>query len=213
MNNALLIQQSHGPDGAEMTAATYPRHAVYCARHDWDYWMQHGPVRGYEESPQSAWAKIRLIQQAFLQGYTYVAWLDLDAYISDLDTDLRAACLAPVNMVRWSVPLSHLQAGCIYLNNYDNRAYSLVSSMLDEMKYYLEEHPTLRGWFEQGQLNRMRDWPGVKDYFHELPWEWNHCKYFCPPVEKPVVKSWHGWLSGDWAGRCAEIKREVESEH
>ena len=192
MKDALLIQQveeAQSDKWGSMIALYYGRHVEYCQKHKADYWCQIGPVRYYDVSP---WMKIALAQRAFLQGYKYVAWLDADAYIEDLSADFRQACIGPISMVRWEYPLSHLQAGVIYFNNEGQNAYTITTHLLEERKYYLERFPTLRGWYEQGQINEMARQEQTKDFFHEIPIEWNWGTHYCPPCEKPIVVAWHG---------------------
>ena len=192
MKDALLIQQveeNASDKWGSMIALYYGRHVDYCQRHHMDYLCQIGPVRYYEKSP---WMKIAMVQQALLQGYKYVAWLDADAYIERMDVDIRAACVGPMNAVRWEFPLSHLQAGVIYFNNEGNNAYTITTHMLEERKYYLERFPTLRGWYEQGQMAEMARGGSTQSFFNEIGIEWNWGTHYCPACDNPIVVAWHG---------------------
>jgi hypothetical protein len=111
-----------------------------------------------------------------------------------------------MNAVRWEYPLSHLQAGAIYWNNEGNNAYTITTHMLEERKYYLERFPTLRGWFEQGQMNEMAREEHTKPFFHEIGIEWNWGMHYCPPCDNPIVVAWHGV---EFDTKFAEMKERL----
>jgi len=202
LNDALLMQITKDAEYARMIGLYYDRHAEYCHQNKFDYWVHSGPVR-FSEHP--SWDKFTLASQAFIMGYQYVVYLDADAYICDPDADLRDACIKPVNMVRWSFPLSHLQAGVMYFNNADGYAKAVCAHLLEEAKYYLEVEPDLRGWFEQGQIRELITHPEAGKRFFELPYEWNWGAHYCPPCAHPIVKAWHGVPE---PGRTDEMRKE-----
>jgi hypothetical protein len=192
MKDALLIQVSSETQYAKHLGLTYNRHLAYCLQHDFDYQVHIGSVR-YCDHP--AWAKFHLASQAFTLGYEYVVYLDDDAFIADLNVDLRTACLAAFNLALWSVPLKHLQCGVIYMNNGNGYAKGLLDVLIQEQKYYLERFPDLRGWYEQGQLNDYSKMPYNTRHFHQLPLKWNYNAQLCgslPSGETPAVLAWHG---------------------
>lgn len=189
MKNAVIIQQVDDPKWALMIALFYERMAQYCHRHNFDYWVQSGPARHYlgEGNP---WGKVALVQQALLQGYENVVCMDADAFVLDMNADLRQACVKAVNLVWWEQPFHHLQGGVTYWHGED--AYKVATYMLTERRYYLERFPNVRGHYEQGQLNEMYEDPRNHYLFGELDIKWNWGEAFCPPCEQPAVIAWHG---------------------
>jgi hypothetical protein len=203
---ACLIQACKSPSWAPMMGLYYARHAQYCADHDWHYWCQVGPERFFEDG-EDPWWRLGMVQRALNQGYEYVCLMDADAFIWDTTVDLREACKTAINMVRWSFPLSHLQAGCTYWHGDD--AYNLVSTLLNDRKYYLERAPGLMGWYEQGQLNELYKERRTRWLFTELPYKFNWGAHFCPAIEdKPVVVAWHG--IADMNQRMSEMRAWLE---
>jgi hypothetical protein len=200
MNNAVLFQMAGTADYLRLSTLYYARHVEYCAKHNFDYIVQGGPVRYWGEQPLIGWAKLAMIQGFIMQGYEYIVYLDADAYISELKTDLRIACQKPINMVRWwnhSESLSHLQGGVIYVHSLSPEvnpanAYTIISTFLQEAKYYIERYPGLRGWYEQGQINEFAKHEWFKDYFGELPMEFNWGEKSDVECEFPIVKAFHG---------------------
>jgi hypothetical protein len=192
MNDAILIQVSSEAQHAKHLGLYYDRHLEYCARHGFDYWTHVGPVRFCDHL---AWSKLVLASQAMIQGYSYIAYLDTDAFIADTAVDLRDACVTAINSVRWNVPLSHLQAGVLFFNNGLGYAKAILDFLLQESKYYLEVYPDLRGWFEQGQLNDFAKIPGNERHINTLGVKWNYNQQLCGPLptgESPVILAWHG---------------------
>jgi hypothetical protein len=208
MSNAVLIQACKSAAGGwgDMLGLYYARHAQYCAAHDWHYWCQIGPERWFDDG-EDPWWRLGMVQRALAQGYEYVCLMDADAMINDISVDLREACITPLNMVRWSFPLSHLQAGVTYWRG--EMAYNLVSVLLNDRKYYLERAPGLMGWYEQGQINEMYKEKRTHHLFTELPYKFNWGTHFCRPFEeKPVVVAWHG--IAEPAQRVAEMRTWLE---
>jgi len=200
MNNAVLLQLAGTSEYLKLMTLYFDRHVEYCERHDFDYIVQGGPVAHWAEPPWIGWAKIAMMQQLMLQGYEYLVYLDADAYISDLSVDLRSVCQKPINMVRWwdqSESLSHLQGGVIYMHSLPPQAqqanaYTIVSTLLQEAKYYIDRFPGLRGWYEQGQINEFSKHDWFKDFFGEVPIEYNWGEKANKKCEHPVVKAFHG---------------------
>jgi len=194
MNDALIIQIANGTRFREMVSLYYDDLVAYCKLFQFDYWLHSGPVRYWDKDPLIPWAKLALVQQAALQGYQYIVYLDTDVFISDPHVNLRDACIKPVNMVRWwnKKPVTHLQGGVIYFNNTDNLVYQVTSYCLQESKYYLERMPGLRGWYEQGQLTEMAGQPTTEKFIGEIDVRFNWAEDFCPPCANPVITSYHG---------------------
>lgn len=218
MNNAILFQIAGNADYLKLTSLYYDRHVEYCAKHGFDYHIHGGPVRDYGEWPWIGWAKIALMQKFCLQGYEYIVYLDADAYIADMKTDLRVACVKAINMARWwkhSESLSHLQGGVIYVHSVPPQvnpanAYTIISTLLQEAKYYVDKFPGLRGWFEQGQMNELSKHEWFKDYFGEVPMEFNWGEKSDEECEHPIVKAFHGTRPMDVL--YEEMKESIKSE-
>ena len=91
MNNAVIIQQVYSDsEYALMVAQVFQRHMEYCLKWHFDYQFILGDVDTRYPKEMGGWAKIPLIQKA-LVDYEYVVYLDADAYIADMDVDLRDA--------------------------------------------------------------------------------------------------------------------------
>jgi hypothetical protein len=202
MKDAVLIQWASDAEYAMPVGLYYDRHIEYCHQHNLDYWMLTGPLR-FEE--HIAWNKLLLASQAFTLGYELVVWLDTDSYIYDTNVDVREACITAFNMVRWHIPLKHLQAGVIFMNNGNGYAKAICDRLLAEQKYYLEVFPDLHGWFEQGQINQISKLgPNIR-HFTDLAPRWNWCERFCKPCTDVVIKSWHGIVEPE---RTALMRKE-----
>jgi hypothetical protein len=82
----LLAQVAQGPTYRAELQATADRHGQYAAAHGYDFWC----LQGWQGSPIS-WARFRVMQQAFAQGYDFIAYLDCDAIIIDTQAELSDA--------------------------------------------------------------------------------------------------------------------------
>jgi hypothetical protein len=203
VNNAVLLQLAGTADYLKLVSLYFDRHTKYCAEHGFDYIVQGGPVANFGEQPLIGWAKIAMMQKLCMQGYEYIVYLDADAYIADTDVELRAACLKPITMVRWwdkqsqENALSHLQGGVIYVHSLppsvnQMNAYSILSTLLQEAKYYIDMYPGMRGWYEQGLINQLAQHPWFKDFFGEVPIEFNWGVHSHVECDRPVIMAFHG---------------------
>ena len=157
--NAVLIQQVWigefpNPSGVgsyePMMELTKERNEAYCKKHNFDYWHIVG-TEGLKTGDIYAgcWTKIELIQRALEQGYEYIVWLDPDALIKDMDTDLRDGCINGIGACWHRIPqLNHWNVGVLYVKNTPE-----VKAFIDE---WLSAYPGPRsGWNEQGVFNEM----------------------------------------------------------
>lgn len=114
---AVLIQQMY-PDGTYRCLAelTHERHWRYCKQHGLEYQFVESDL-GYPMET-GGWTKVELVRRA-LQEYQYVIWMDLDAYIYDLQIDLREACpLEGVGAVRFDRNVNpHFNIGVLYFSS------------------------------------------------------------------------------------------------
>jgi hypothetical protein len=219
MNNAIVIQQAY--NGREWLGSFIPalelveeRHLSYCRKWKIDYMSVIGEVREDYKPNTGGWAKIELVLRALEKGYSYVAWIDADAMIVDMNTDLRSGCPDGVGMVLHDgqgTPGPHLNVGIMLMKNSDK-----VREFYEELaKRYpgTNEFP----WFEQGEANKMSKEPKWKDVVFKIDNKWNSCLYAKTHVDDAVIEAWHGM--GDPAQRTAQmqaylqiIKRKEENE-
>lgn len=154
MNNAVLIQQVwEGEFGngsyVPMMELTKERNEAYCLKHGFDYVYKIG-VEGLALTDvyKGCWTKVELIRDALKQGYEYVVWLDPDALIYDLDTNLRDAFINGIGACWMRIPqLDHWNVGVLYVKNTPESV-----KFVDE---WLAEYPGDKQWLEQGVFNRL----------------------------------------------------------
>ena len=153
MNNALLIQQVYPLEVDSylpMLELTRERNKAYCLRWQMDYQcLESASSAKYADAEAGAWAKVELIKFALAKGYTYIIWLDADAMIKDLDTDLRDGCIDGIGACWMRIPqLHHWNVGVLYVTNTPS-----VTDFIDE---WLAGYPGLGdGWKEQGVFNKL----------------------------------------------------------
>jgi hypothetical protein len=150
MNDAILIQQAYPGNGYEgMIELTRERNEEYCKRWGFDYQVHIDTVVPEWDYWMGGWAKIELIHRALDAGYKYVVWLDADAMIYDLDTDLRDGCPDGIGLCWHRIPqLHHWNVGVMFMQNTE-----AVKSFILE---WITKYPGARdGWNEQGEFNRM----------------------------------------------------------
>jgi hypothetical protein len=149
MNNAILIQHAYKGEFEPMLELTRARNEAYCQAHNFDYWCEcYDDPRWPVE--HGGWVKIDLIQKAMKAGYEYIVWLDADAMIADMETDLRDAIQPNRIGACWHrIPqLNHWNVGVLYLDN-SPETRGFIS---DWLASYSEPKD---GWKEQGVFNRM----------------------------------------------------------
>ena len=150
MNNAVLIQQAYPGKGFDkMIELTRKRNEDYCKKWKMDYRPVIDDVNPNWKMEQGGWAKLMLIREELFKGYNYVIWLDADAMIYDLDTDLREACPDGIGACWHRIPqLDHWNVGVMYMEN-----TNAVKLFLGE---WISKFPGAGdGWFEQGEFNRL----------------------------------------------------------
>ena len=148
MNNAVLIQHAYKGEFEPMMELTKERHAAYCERFGFDFW--HEVYNMSRPMETGAWAKIELMQKALDKGYEYIVWIDADAMIYDVDTDLREAIQRNKIGACWHrIPqLNHWNVGVLYLHN--------SVAVRNVVENWWASYPAPNdGWFEQGVFNRI----------------------------------------------------------
>jgi hypothetical protein len=208
MNNAVLIQQvwiGSYPNGfgsgsyEPMMELTKERNEAYCRKHNFDYVYKLG-VDGLRcnDIDAGCWTKIELIQQTIEQGYEYIVWLDPDALIADMETDLRLGCIDGIGACWHRIPqLNHWNVGVLFIKNTPE-----VKTFIDE---WLSAYPGPRdGWNEQGVFNKMAMKSRVVQTISD---RWNATLNYSF-VPDAVVIGYHG--NGDAAKRLAMMKGTLE---
>ncbi len=182
MNNAVLIQQTYPGEGYEaMIELTRKRNEDYCKRWGFDYQVHIDLVVPEWKMTDGGWAKLMLIRWALDNGYESVVWLDADAMIYDLDTDLREAC-KDIGACWHRIPhLHHWNVGVMYFQNSPK-----VKQFVNE---WIDKYPGAKdGWFEQGEFNRL----AMKSKIvHTLSDRWN-ATLNVNMVPDAVVLGFHG---------------------
>ena len=132
------------------------------------------------------------------QGYEYIVWLDPDALIKDLNTDLRLGCVDGIGVCWHRIPqLHHWNVGVMYVKN------SIESKkFIDE---WIETYPGITGWMEQGEFNRLAMQRKVVQTISD---RWNATLNYSM-VPDAVVLGFHGY--GSAQQRLEAMKSTLES--
>lgn len=152
-HNAILIQQVYPLESGSylsMLELTRERNKNYCIRWEMDYQcLGSASSAKYADAVAGSWSKVELIKFALNKGYQYIIWLDADAMIKDLDTDLRDGCIDGIGACWQRIPqLDHWNVGVLYAVNTQP-----VADFIDE---WLAGYPGLGdGWNEQGVFNKL----------------------------------------------------------
>jgi hypothetical protein len=188
MNNALLIQQVY-PNMPEsfkpMLDLTYQRNRNYCIRWQMDYQcLESAGSVEHADPTKGSWAKVDLIKIALDKGYKFIVWLDADALIKDLDTDLRDGCIDGIGACWMRIPqLNHWNVGVLYITNTPQ-----VKEFIDT---WLANYPGERQWMEQGVFNKLAMQSKVVQTVSD---RWNSTLNYSM-VPDAVVLGYHGYGS------------------
>ena len=194
MNDAIIIQQVYNkhewPDSYHPALElVHDRHQDYADKWNFDYLVVLGEVRLDWEVQHGGWAKIELVRQMLARGYRYVVWVDADAMIVDMNTDLRDGCPEGLGMVMHNgkgTPGPHLNVGVMLMQNSER-----VRAFVDE---WITRYPgtTEFPWYEQGEAHKMAHDPLWADVVIEIDKRWNACDYAGTHTDNPVIMGWHG---------------------
>lgn len=206
MSNAILLQHCWPLDippgdyrpAIELTRA---RNQAYCDKHGFDYEVLIGiSSEKYGDPYAGGWVKVELIHRALFKGYQYIVWLDADAMIKDLDTDLRDGCPKGIGACWMRIPqLNHWNVGVLYIQN-----SQAVKNFVAE---WLAEYPGGKQWMEQGVFNKM----GMKSkVVQTISDRWNSTMNYSM-VPDAVVLGFHGY--GDARQRTEAMKKVLEAEN
>lgn len=150
MNSAVLIQHAYPGHGFEpMMELTRQHNERYCERHGFTYWHEISEDDKYPMS-DGAWLKIKLIRKAMDLQYSCIVWMDADAMIVDMETDLRDAIQNGKIGACWHriQQLDHWNVGVLYISN-----THVTREFVD--RWLASYPPPADGWYEQGVFNRM----------------------------------------------------------
>jgi hypothetical protein len=203
-NDAILIQTcfSTNPRGEyghyagtfyDMLRLVYPRHSAYARAHQMDYWHIMSDV--HPEMEHGAWPKIWLMLDALEAGYQYVAYLDTDAVVWNMDCDLRdalpegaliGACVHDPEKSAYlracEVPRHH-NVGVLYARN--------DPLTVQFLRDWLAAYPAPDRWQEQGVFNNLIEDERYAPYVATLDDTWN-ATVNVNMVNQPNVLAWHG---------------------
>jgi hypothetical protein len=159
------------------------------------------------------WNKIWLIQEALQKGYEYIAYLDTDAVVWDMDCDLRDALPADKligavlhdparsEYLRVNQVPAHHNVGALYFRN-----APLTMQFVNE---WLASYPGKERWMEQGAFNDLVQDPRYAPVFHECGDEWN-ATVNVNEVAGLKVRAWHGVMPPE--KRLAVMQGEMRDD-
>jgi hypothetical protein len=209
MNDGIIIQQVYKnrdwlwnvPYGAALDLV-YERHLKYSKKWNFDYLVARGEVKVEWKPNNGGWAKLELIRQALAKGYKYICWIDADAVIVDMNTDLRTGCPEGLGMVMHTGPLTpgpHLNVGIMLMQNTPR-----VRELFDE---WVTRYPGTQEfpWHEQGEAHKLAHDPKWKGVIIQIDKKWNSCVAALTHVDDAVIEGWHGM--GDPTQRLEQMRR------
>lgn len=203
MNDALIIQQVFpGFHYEQMIELTRERNKEYCNRHAFDYECLIGVSDPkYSDADQGAWPKVDMIRKALFKGYRYVVWLDADALIADMDTDLRDGCIDGIGACWMRVPqpggmYNHWNVGVLFVQN-SHKVREFLSD-------WLAEYPGEYQWKEQGVFNKLAMKSKVVQTISD---RWNSTIVYSE-VPDAVILGFHG--DGDANQRYRHMQETLE---
>jgi hypothetical protein len=211
LKDAVIIQQVWQLGAfSDMLRLTYQRHASYAWAHGMDYIPWAGSLK--PEMWPGGWGKIWLMRLMLEQGYKHVFWIDTDAAIVDLESDLRdalpegkliGACehWAESWFPQFDIP-KHFNVGIVFLRN-----DPLTKEFLDD---WIGRYPGAQRWLEQGTFNEMIKEDRYKDAFFAMDAKYN-ATYNVNEVERPVIQAWHGVMPE--AKRFAMMREVFKDDH
>jgi hypothetical protein len=150
----LIIQQVYPdvPEGVpyvQMADLCKDRHDRYCEKHGFDFRYVKGPTNPkYADVHKGGWDKIQLIKDALAEGRETIVWLDADAMVYDMETDLQDACVEGIGVCWHRIPqLDHWNTGVMYFRNTPE-----VVKFVDD---WISKFPGSDRWMEQGEFNKL----------------------------------------------------------
>lgn len=195
MNDAIILQQVYSQSPyANMLRLSFPRHMDYALKWRFDFQCQASDmirdipmcIFNGALTPMGAWAKLFVIRDALKAGYEYVCWIDADALIFDMDTDLREALkeFDHIGACQHPGPPVHLNVGVMYFRNTEQ-----TRDFVERWTGYYKRSSELNNWFEQGVFNQLGAETGITKRIHD---KWNATRFAGTNVPNPVVIGYHG---------------------
>jgi hypothetical protein len=156
------------------------------------------------------WSKIWLIREALMQGHEFVAWIDADAAIANMDCDLRdALTTGQIGAVfhnapwfaepQWQIP-PHYNVGVLYAK----------PGALPFIEDWLSRYPAPGRWMEQGAFNEMVKEDKYQGMFERCADRWN-ATVNVNECANPCVIGWHG--INPIARRTAAMVQALKEDH
>ena len=213
MNDGVIVQQVYARHEwwwnepfKEALELVRPRHQAYANKWHFDYLVVIGEVREDWLPNHGGWAKVELMRQMLAKGYQYVIWIDADAMIIDMDTDLREGCPQGLGMVLHHgavTPGPHLNVGVMMIQNSEK-----VRAFFDE---WASRYPGTNEfpWYEQGEANKMAKEPKWQGVVIQIEDKWNSCIAAENHVDNAVIEGWHGM--GDAYMRLQQMQEFIKT--
>ncbi len=180
-----ILSNSEYMQAAEFTV---PRALRYCRLHKMDYRLIVGRVTKYA-GMDGHWEVPALFDDFLEQGYQNVIYFDSDTLISNLEPDMRTACVSGKIGAVWH-DLS-------YWPEFDHSCYNVGAlyatnspEVRDFVKQWMECAPGSGEWpwWENGAFNVLG---GQMDVINRLDNCWN-AQETVSPSDHPVVSGFHG---------------------
>lgn len=173
----------------------FARHSAYCDRFGIEYQFLLGRTLDIDPK-EGGWDKLVLIQEA-LERHDLVMWLDADAFIEDMETDIRSVPLPEnsIGVIHFPNP-PHWNVGVMYFRK-GLGVWNFLNDWL-AMKPYPEHR-----WREQMAFQVLAG--KHPELITTLPAEWN-CSVDHNWQRKRIVSATHGIVG---AQRRLEVMREI----
>lgn len=196
--NPVLLTLTCEGEFADMAEDHRAIHQAYCDKHGFD--LVYGTL---PQLDGHNWDKMKVIRDLLASGVPFVAYIDADAIVADMDTDLRNALPEGKWLGLTSHPYPaydrefHLQVGCMYWRSHPD-AIRFLDNVLEYRDKFGEEQMAINALL-LGLPGKSGDQSG----FQLLGTEWN-ANIHNQNCAKPIVAAWHGY--GDAKHRRAVMR-------
>lgn len=213
MNNAVIMQPYFTDNHVPMLRLTRHRHQKYADRHGFDY----SPIdlRTIKRGVTRDTAETLMVELAgeLLQMYEYIAWMDLDTLIYDVDEDLRNATdmigaarfdadkpmptIKDISTYKFYTRNNHLNNGVVYIHR--------TPFTIKFVEEWLPLSEKIGGWYSaQSALNVL----AMKYELPDLDIRWNYTLERQYPCGNPVVIGYHSYHPVE--EKIAAMKADLE---
>lgn len=196
-----LIIQSGDDAFARYMELSRPVHAEYARRCGADYRYFHGCC---PDGRHPAWNRIRLMLDAFAEGYDKLLWLDCDVLVTALDANIFAATddMTPVHIpwspsgMVWRPGWWALCSGVMLANN-TPAAVECLEYVWAERWRGTPGHPPLAPhhhaplWESNALLDWLYDHPGAWAKLSQV-WNWKVGNFERVPECEALIYGFHG---------------------